>query len=252
MILVLKRDSKPHTSKPTEGNGRQHAKQSPLTWFIPLILIGLLVGLYFVIPGFKSFVNEAYSILISGDEQRVQSWVEGFGFWGPIVIMLAMLIQSLLAFIPSVLIMIVAVLAYGPWWGGLLAWGGLLIAALMAYGIGRALGPVTVERLIGAKTEKKVAGFIERYGVWAIIIERISPVLSSDAMSYAAGLLKMGVWRFMLATAVGMLPLTILIAFLGESIDRLMTGLIWVSVISLLVFVAYVIYDRRKHGQEDD
>jgi len=96
-----------------------------------------------------------------------------------------MVAQTLLAFIPSVLIMVVSVLAYGPLWGGLLSWGGLVMAALVAYGIGRALGPVTVDRLIGRKTEQKLKRFVERYGVWGIIVARISPALSTDAVSSA-------------------------------------------------------------------
>jgi len=56
----------------------------------------------------------------------------------------------------------------------------------------------------------------------------------------------MGPLRFLFATAVGILPLAVLISFLGADIDRLRNGLIWVSVISLVVFVAYVLYDQGK------
>jgi uncharacterized membrane protein YdjX (TVP38/TMEM64 family) len=157
-----------------------------------------------------------------------------------------MLLQTLVAFLPSVLIMVVSVLAYGAMWGSLLAWGGLLVAALMAYCIGRALGPITISKLIGSKTEHQVATFVDRYGFWGIIAARISPALSTDAVSYAAGLTRMRLASFLVATAAGILPLVALIAFLGEDIDRLKTGLIWISVISLLVFLGYVIYDHRK------
>jgi uncharacterized membrane protein YdjX (TVP38/TMEM64 family) len=195
-------------------------------WIIPIVVVISLVALYFLWPDFQNFINRAYSLVTSGNQERIRDWVKGFGFWGPIVIFALMIFQTLFPFIPSVLIMVVAALAYGQVWGGLLAWGGLIIAAMVAYGIGRAVGPVTVYKLIGQKTEQKVEGLVKRYGFWGIIATRISPLLSTDAASYVAGLLKMSVFRFSLATAIGIFPLAALISFLGTDIDRLRTTLI--------------------------
>ena len=228
-----------HASEGTEGKSRW-------TWLVPLGLLVLLVGLYFVTPGYRDFVDRGYDLIRSGKSDELQRWVRGFGFWGPLLIFAMMLAQTLLAFIPSLLVMVVAVLAYGPVWGFILAWAGLLIAALMAYFIGRALGPVTVDRLIGHKTEKKLEEYVERYGMWGIIAARISPALSNDAVSYVAGLLRMSFLRFGLATALGILPLATLVAVLGENVDSLRSTLIWVSVISIALFVGYVIYDHRR------
>jgi uncharacterized membrane protein YdjX (TVP38/TMEM64 family) len=232
--------------KVTEQNQTEPSGQSKWTWLVPVVLIASLIGLYFLWPGFQSFADHAYATLTSGDRERITNWVQTFGFWGPLLILTLMVAQTLLAFIPSVLIMVVSVLAYGPLWGGLLSWGGLLMAALVAYGIGRALGPATVDRLIGQETEQKLERFVARYGVWGVIAARVSPALSTDAVSYVAGLVGMGSLRFLFATAVGILPLAVLISFLGADIDRLRNGLIWVSVISLGLFVGYVLYDRRK------
>lgn len=222
--------------------------QSRLTWLIPLGLVALLGLLYAFWPAFQAFADEAYAVAASGDQERMQAWVQGFSPWGFAIILGLMLAQSILAVIPSMLMMVVAVLAYGPLVGGVLAWGGLLLAATLAYGIGRALGPVTVDRLVGAKTERKVARFVDRYGIWGIIAARVAPAISTDAVSFVAGLVEMRYVRFILATAVGTLPLTVLVAWLGRDIDRLQTGLIWVSVVSLVLFVGYVVYDRKVKG----
>jgi len=212
-------------------------------------LLALLTGLYFVWPGFQRFIDDAYRVLSSGEQAQVEQWVSGFGGWGFAVIIALVLFQTIVAFLPSLVTMVVAVLAYGPVLGGLLAWGGLLLAASFGYGIGRALGPVTVDRLIGTKAEQKVEDFVEQYGIWAIIAARISPVLSTDAISIVAGLADMAFWRFLLATAIGTLPLTVLVAWLGSDIDRLQTGLIWISVISLAIFIGYVVYDRHRQPE---
>ena len=88
--------------------------------------------------------------------------------------------------------------------------------------------------------------FIDDYGFWAVIVTRINPFLSNDAISFVGGLLQMGYWKFIGATMVGIAPLTIFIAVLGKSTDRLQTGLLWGSLISLVAFGIYVWWDKRK------
>lgn len=223
-------------------------RQSSWTWIIPIALLAILVGLYFIWPAYEGFVEDGYAALASGSQDRVQEWVSGFGGWSFAVLIALMLMQTVLAFLPSLLIMVVAVLAFGPILGGLLAWGGLLLAACLGYGIGYSVGQVTVDRLLGHQTEQKMERLVDRYGIWAIIAARISPVMSTDAVSMIAGLASMRFLPFVLATAIGTLPLTALVSWLGADVERLQTGLVWIAVISAATFVGYVVYDRRKHG----
>ncbi len=60
---------------------------------------------------------------------------------------------------------------------------------------------------------------------------------------FAAGLVRMGYLRFFAATSLGLIPLTVLVACLGADITRLQDGLLWISIASVLLFVAYVAYD---------
>ncbi|WP_373055639.1 TVP38/TMEM64 family protein [Zunongwangia sp. H14] len=87
---------------------------------------------------------------------------------------------------------------------------------------------------------------MEDYGFWAVIIARVSPVLSNDATSFVAGLLRMGYWKFIAATLAGIIPLTGAIAYLGGNFQRLKSGLIWISAVSLVLLIIYIIYDRKK------
>lgn len=214
----------------------------------PLIITGLiiaaLVGSYFIFPGFQQGVQNAWDVLSSGDEQRISEWVSQFGFWGPFFIVLAMIAQMFLLVINVVALMLVAIIAYGHFWGSLIAIGAVLVASTVGYWIGRSVGEAGVSKLIGRKTEKKVIGFVDDYGIWAIIIARISPFLSNDAVSFVAGLARMSYLKFISATMAGIVPLTVLLAWLGQNNDRLKSGLIWVSVVSLAAFIIYVVYDK--------
>jgi uncharacterized membrane protein YdjX (TVP38/TMEM64 family) len=121
-----------------------------------------------------------------------------------------------------------------------------MAAAALAYGIGRGIGPHTVDRLMGRSKREKVQRVVERYGTWAIVLARISPVLSTDAVSYAAGLVRMPFVRFFVATGVGTLPLVALIAVMGTTFARLQTVLAITSVAGLAALVAHAMWNRRR------
>jgi uncharacterized membrane protein YdjX (TVP38/TMEM64 family) len=212
-------------------------------------LLLTLVSMYFAWPAFQQFVQRAYEVVSSGDQRRIESWVRGYGPWGVVVVLGLMFLQSVVAVLPSIGTMIAAVLAYGPLWGGALAWGGMLLTGSFMYGVGRTLGPVTVERFIGEKTSKRVEQIVERYGSWAVVIARLTPFSSSDAVSFIAGALSMSYPRFLLAMAGGTLPLTVLIAWLGHDMGRLKVGLLVASAVTLVAFIAHLIW-QRWHGQE--
>lgn len=213
------------------------------------ISIGIILGLiccYFLIADFQEFCNEAWNVLTSNDEARIDSWVKGFGWMGPVVIILAMVIQMFLIVIPTTILMVVTIVAYGPFWGSLLAIVSITVASTVGYFIGKYIGSGIITRLLGEKTENKLGGFVEDYGFWAVAIIRLNPFLSDDAVSFVGGILKMPYWKFISATLVGVAPLIIFIIIMGEYTDSLGSGLLWGSLISLLVFFGFVWWDKSR------
>ena len=228
----------------------EHKSQSKWPLYLSLALVGCLVLLYFFVPSVQNFFKEAWNVLSSGNEQRISQWVSQFGWFGPFVIILTFVAQMFLLVVPTPLLMVVTVVAYGPWAGTAIILAGIFTASSIGYFLGAWIGTPLVERLIGAKSEKKIESFIDDYGFWAVIITRISPFLSNDAISFVGGMLRMGYWRFIGATMIGIFPLTVLIAYLGENNQRLKTGLIWVSIISLVGFIAYVWWDKKREKKK--
>jgi uncharacterized membrane protein YdjX (TVP38/TMEM64 family) len=231
------------------GNKKQseNVKQNKWPLLISLGIVATLVLLYFAVPDVKNFFKEAFNILTSGNNQHISSWVGELGFWGPFFIILAMVVQMFLIVIPSPLLMLVSVLAYGPWLGTLISVSAIFTASSVGYFIGRYLGEFAIVHIIGNKKEKQIEFYVEKYGFWAVIITRLAPFLSNDAISFVGGILRMGYLKFIGATLAGILPLAALIGYLGENWERLKTGLIWVSAISIVLFAGYVIYDRKKN-----
>lgn len=229
----------------TEEKG-QEKKQSNWPLYLSITLVVSVILSYFFIPSVNRFFTEAWGVLSSGDEKRISEWVAQFSWWGPLIIVLAMIAQMFLLVIPTPLLMVVSVVAYGPVKGSFIILIAIFCASSIGYGIGAYFGTPLIERLLGAKSKDKVQGFLEKYGFWAVIITRVSPFLSNDAISLVAGILGMGYGRFIGATMLGILPLTVLIAYLGENNERLINGLIWVSIISVVGFLVYVWWDRKR------
>ena len=221
-------------------------KQTKLPLYISIGIVVAAVASYFLIPGVKEFAANAWEVLTSDDEQHIRQWGGQFGWFGPFIIVLTMIVQMFLLVIPTPLVMVVAILAYGPVWGSLIILSGIYAASTTGYWIGRYFGTSLVERLLGHKTEQKIASFVDDYGFWAVVVTRLSPFLSNDAISFVGGMLCMLYWRFIGATLLGITPLTIFIAYLGQNNDRLKTGLLWTSIVSIVLFAAYVWWDRRR------
>lgn len=222
-------------------------KKSKAPLYISIIIIAAIVLSYFFVPQVQQFLDNAWSVLTSDDQERIEAWVGQFGWFGPLIIILTMMLQMFLIVVPTWLLMIVAVVAYGPIWGGIILFIAVFLASSLGYFIGRYFGPVIVEKIIGPKTGRKISRFIDDYGFWTVIVIRLSPFLSNDAISFVGGVIKMGYWKFIGATMTGISPLIIFIAYLGGSTDRLQTGLIWASVISLVLFIGFVWWDKRKN-----
>lgn len=209
-------------------------------------IVAALILSYFFIPEVKEAFRKTWNILTSSDRDKIEEWVRQFGWWGPAVIIVVMILQTFLLFLPTIAFIVVIVLAYGPLWGSLLALISITVASMVGYGVGRLLGKLFVIRMIGRKTEDKIASFIGNYGFWAVFLVRFNSLLSNDAASFVAGMLGMNFTVFTLATLSGITPLILTIAWFGESVDDLKNGLIWISVISLLLFALYVWWDKNR------
>ncbi|MEA2118790.1 hypothetical protein [Halovibrio sp. HP20-50] len=96
--------------------------------FGAVVILGL-IGLYWGL-------SEAGLLATLIDEQALRDWVDRLGAWGPLVIVVLMMVAIVMSPIPSGPIAMAASAAYGPLWGTLYvvlgAEGGALIAFWLA------------------------------------------------------------------------------------------------------------------------
>lgn len=212
-----------------------------------LVSIGIvvaLVGCYFLIPPFKTGVNNAFIVLTSDDQEKIYAWVKQFKAWGPIIIILSMVAQMFALLIPNLLLFIIAIVCYGPVWGPVICLAGVFLSSSIGYFIGKKLGPRAIDRFVSENTQGKIKVFVERYGVKAIFIARMSS-FSSDGISFVAGILEMSYRKYILSSLAGIIPLLVLLAAYGKN-GNIERALIWIAAISLAGLALYMFIDRKK------
>jgi uncharacterized membrane protein YdjX (TVP38/TMEM64 family) len=217
-------------------------KKGPVILYLSLAIIFAIC--YFSIPQFNQEVDTAVDVLTGEDEERIERWVSTFGIFGPVVIVLGMMLQMFLFVIPNVLLMMIAIVSYGPVWGAVISFIGVFAASSLGYYIGGKLSRVTLSKFVSIENQRKIAQFIQDYGVGTIMITRLCS-FSNDALSFVAGMLKMEYRKYIVSTLIGITPLIVLLAIFGKN-EKIEWGLIWITLASLIMLVVYIVIDKRR------
>ena len=94
---------------------------------------------------------------------------------------------------------------------------GALGGAIISFSIARLLGRELIERFLHGHINFCTT-CSDRLLTLVIFLTRLVPVVSFDLVSYGAGLTKMSLRRFSLATFLGMLPLTFVYNYFGSAL----------------------------------
>ncbi len=170
--------------------------------------------------------------------QALAGELRGAGALGPFVIMGLMVLAVIIGPVPTVPITVAAGAVFGPWLGFTYAMISALLGALLAFWIARFAAHDLVRRVIGGHT-LACARCSDRTLFWMVLGARLIPVVSFAAVSYGAGVTAMSARAFVLATAIGMVPMTALFVAAGTTltIDPLWAAFGGVLLVVLLLGV---------------
>lgn len=130
---------------------------------------------------------------------------------------LLLFVLALCAAVPLSLLVLLAVLALGPWPGALLALLAGALAGLLSFGCGALLGRDAVARLAGPKLQALNA-LVARRGLLAVVLVRLVPVAPFALVNLVLGVTAVRALSFLLGTLIGMLPLVLVTAWLAPQI----------------------------------
>lgn len=153
-----------------------------------------------------------------------------------------MILHSFVPF-PAELLTMANGMVYGPLWGVIITWVGAMFGAYAAFGLTRWLGRPFIEKWAPSNYKMKIDAWSQEEGATALLIARLIPVISFNVVNYAAGLTKVSLWTFFWTTGIGILPMTILMVMLGDSVIIIP---VWVwFMLAVLIIALWYLRKRR-------
>lgn len=156
--------------------------------------------------------------------------------WGPLLYIAIIIVSVVVSQIPGAPLAVAAGAIWDPLAAGAYTMIGGFGGALIAYGLGRLVGPAIIKTLTG-KSISFVPEHRTAYLGWFIFVTRLLPIFSFDLVSYGAGLTRLSFPVYASATFFGMMPSTLLLTYMGGNIHLNGGAIATLSLLFLSIFV---------------
>lgn len=185
------------------------------------------------------------------DAQALAERVRALGPIGPLATVALLVLQCVVAPIPSEPIMMSAGFVYGARTAFVLAWLGVVLGAAGCYLLARAFGRPLTERFVARDRLAAIEqGLVSRGAVAtfsALLAIRMVAFSSFDVLSYACGLVRIPLGWFLLATVVGAVPKVLAFTYVGAAADRpgWLDAVMIAGTVPFLLLVPWLLARRR-------
>lgn len=202
-----------------------------------MLLASYLLAEYF---GLSGFITNIDSLVVE---------IRRLGIVGPLLVIGLMTLAIVFNPLPSAPVALASGAVFGHAWGTLYIIIGATLGAVIAFLIARFAGYKVVRKMLPAHWSLEKASTQNALMV-GIFISRLVPFLSFDLVSYAAGLTPISLWRFFIATVLGLIPASFLLAHFGNELrqeDLQNIGLIvLIAGLITLPAILFGLYRKRK------
>ena len=195
------------------------------------------------------------------DPADVQAFVAGFGPWAPAVYMgLFALLPAV--FFPVAVLALAGGLLFGLWWGSIYTFLGAMVNCTVMFWLARTVGyqkvKALVEERLSEKWRNRLNAAAGREGFWLLVILRLIPAVPYNLINYAFGLTRMGYPAYLLGSAVGIIPGTLVFINIGDKAVDVGSPGFWLAMglLALLLVVTtalgkYCFQIRRNDYEEE-
>jgi uncharacterized membrane protein YdjX (TVP38/TMEM64 family) len=191
--------------------------------FVALLIVAAIVVAYRFLP-------------ISEWLKHFQTYVRGLGALGYIVY-IAVYAICVVAFIPASILTLGAGAIFGFVGGTIVVVIGATIGATLAFLLARTVMRKRIEELTRSnKKFKALDRAIASEGMKIVFLVRLAVVFPFTYINYAFGLTAMPLWRYVLATFLGIIPATAAFVFASSAATKAATG--ETSNITKIVYIA--------------
>jgi len=118
---------------------------------------------------------------------------------------------------PQFLLQAAAIVVFGPWLGGIYAWGATMVSASVFYWAGHFSGAQALRRFAGVRVNS-ISETLGRHGVLATAVSRVVPTMPFVILNMAFGASHVNFAKFLLGTGIGTVPKVGVVAYVGASL----------------------------------
>jgi uncharacterized membrane protein YdjX (TVP38/TMEM64 family) len=186
------------------------------------------------------------------DAEWVAQRVRTAGLYGPLALFALLVLQCVVAPLPSEPLMMAAGFVYGGLSGFVIGWGGVILGASACFVLARRLGRPFAERFVRAERLAAIDAYVSDRGRSATFLTLLSLRLvafsSFDILSYACGLVGFPFRWFLVATAVGVIPKVVAFTYLGANVGARpwwLDATIIAGTVGMLALVPWFVGYRR-------
>jgi uncharacterized membrane protein YdjX (TVP38/TMEM64 family) len=159
------------------------------------------------------FLRENFGVL--SDREAFRNYINSFGFFAPIAIILIIILEVVIAPIPGFIPITVAGFLFGPIEGSIYAYIGNVTGSIIAFLIARKFGKYLVAKIVTEKRIEKYEKMISRHQ-YLIFSMYFLPIFPVDILSFAFGLSGIKIKKFVLLVAIGFVSNVILLNIFGD------------------------------------
>ena len=176
--------------------------------------------------------------------KEIQSYVEGFGGFAPVVYILIFALVPLTLF-PDSIIAISGGLIFGLAKGYIFTTIGALIGGTISFYISRYFGRDVVKKLTKDKLDN-IENMINEKGFTIVFLLRLIPLFPFDVISYGAGFTSIKYRDFAIATVLGTIPGILVFTNIGAKSVDIGSSSFYASIAAfILLLFTYIVITKK-------
>lgn len=179
-------------------------------------------------------------------DDALRDWLAPAGALAPLAfVVVAGVLGALL--VPGPLLAGASGLLFGTATGFVATLAASVVSALLCRWVGASAGAEAFERVASPRWATGAAA-IRAHGVWAVVVQRLAPLLPDGPFNYAFGVAGLSVVALALGTVIGSAPRAFAYTALGDSLDDPLSplGLLAIAIVVVTGAVGLVVGLRLR------
>ena len=214
------------------------------------IIRGVLLTVFIFAVGylcFRYFLPFCKTLGTEQGREVLAEWIEHAGIFAPLVFVLLMAVQIVIAIIPGGPLEITAGVLFGGWLGTLLTVTGAFLGTASVYTLVKKFGRPLVNLFISEKKMKtySVLEDEDKLEFWVFILFLI-PGIPKDLLTYIVPLTKIDGKQFLLLSTLARFPALTASVLMGDSLSEGRYG-ICIAIACIAAIAVFVGFQIKKH-----